>query len=308
MCLYAKERANAKYRANKSNGGNAPKPMYQELLRIETKCGYCLECRKQRANAWRIRLNNEITEHSQNAFVTLTFSDEALDKLTKIAKEDEPNRIATVAVRRFLERYRKHHGKSLKHWFIVELGGSGTQRMHIHGIIFGGIDAKELQDRWMYGRTDVGHECSTRTINYITKYLTKLDPIHKEFRSIILVSPGLGKAYIEKYRNEHRFRWDKTNTKYRLSDGREVEMPEYYKRHLYSDEEREQLRMLALAENKKYIGRTEYIVQDHEGFMVFIEAKTEYTRKIEALGFPPPWKQIQKRYRARNKTMTPIIT
>lgn len=308
MCLYAKERANAKYRANKSNGGKAPLPMYQELLRIDTKCGYCLECRKQRANGWRIRLQNEILDHKENSFVTMTFSDEALDQLIAVAREDEPNRIATIAIRRFLERYRKHHGKSLRHWFIVELGGSGTERMHIHGIIFGGIDAKELQDRWTYGRTDVGYECSQRTINYVTKYLTKIDPTHREFRSIILVSPALGKSYIEKYRNEHRFRWDQTNTKYRLSDGREVELPEYYKRKLYSDEEREQLRMLAYAEGKRYVGRTEYIVQDHKQFMVFIEAKTAYVRKMEALGFPSPAEQKHKRYKARNRVATPIIT
>ena len=39
--------------------------------------------------------------------------------------------IATLAVRRFLERWRKKYKKSVKHWFVTELGGKFTERIHL---------------------------------------------------------------------------------------------------------------------------------------------------------------------------------
>ena len=49
----------------------------------------------------------------------------------------------TKAIRLCLERIRKHTGKSVKHWFITELGHNGTERIHLHGIVWGiGNDKK----------------------------------------------------------------------------------------------------------------------------------------------------------------------
>ena len=36
-----------------------------------------------------------------------------------------------------LERVRKQTGKSIKHWFITELGHVKTERLHLHGIVWG---------------------------------------------------------------------------------------------------------------------------------------------------------------------------
>ena len=46
------------------------------------------------------------------------------------------NKIATLAVRRFLERWRKKYKKSVRHWLVTELGQKNTEHLHLHGIIW----------------------------------------------------------------------------------------------------------------------------------------------------------------------------
>ena len=45
--------------------------------------------------------------------------------------------LATKAIRLCLERVRKQTGKSIKHWFITELGHEKTERLHLHGVFEG---------------------------------------------------------------------------------------------------------------------------------------------------------------------------
>ena len=44
----------------------------------------------------------------------------------------------------------------------------------------------------------VGTFVNTKTINYIIKYITKIDADHKGYKSIILNSAGIGKEYINR--------------------------------------------------------------------------------------------------------------
>ena len=37
---------------------------------VPIKCGYCMECMKQKANEWRIRLLEDIKVHENASFVT----------------------------------------------------------------------------------------------------------------------------------------------------------------------------------------------------------------------------------------------
>ena len=110
------------------------------------------------------------------------------------------NAIATKATRRFLERYRKKNKKSLKHWLITEIGHEGTENIHMHGIIWID-DINDIQKYWNYGHTWTGHGeqkinyVTNRTINYMIKYVTKIDSKHKEYQPKILCSPGIGKNY-----------------------------------------------------------------------------------------------------------------
>ena len=47
-----------------------------------------------------------------------------------------------------------------------------------------------IQDIWKYGIIWIGQYTNERTINYIMKYITKVDEDHKGFKAVILTSAG----------------------------------------------------------------------------------------------------------------------
>ena len=100
----------------------------------------CIECRKEKARNWRIRLAEELKNNPDALFITLTFNEENYRKLAwelfKKNKEDlnytEQNEMCKKAVRRWLERIRKKTGKSVRHWMVTEKGDD-FGRIHLHG-------------------------------------------------------------------------------------------------------------------------------------------------------------------------------
>ena len=179
-------------------------------------------------------------------FVTLTFSPEELTKLIKECNDIEGNAVATLAVRRFLERWRKEFKKSVKHWLITELGHNNTERIHIHGIIFTN-NVKEIVKHWKYGNVTIGKSmfknedwqkankltsyASARTVNYIVKYVTKIDSVNKGFEGKIVCSAGLGKNYLSKFdAKQNKFKGKETNENYKLPNGANINLPIYYRR------------------------------------------------------------------------------
>lgn len=189
------------------------------LKYITVPCGVCFSCLKRKSSDWRFRLLQEFKscDPTRFHFVTLTFSDDWVLKLRSgyttskgrfidgLGFEIDDNELCAVAVRRFLERYRKAFGCSLRHFFVTERG-EHDGRIHLHGIVYGAacgswkrnkfyIDHDSFTDLWQYGFTYLGW-CNEKTISYVTKYITKFDG---DFRSIILVSPAFGKGYITAY-------------------------------------------------------------------------------------------------------------
>ena len=80
----------------------------------------------------------ETVRQTPNAyFLTLTIDDKSYKQISKKYKLKDDNDIATKAIRLCLERVRKLTGKSVKHWFITELGHEKTERLHLHGIVWG---------------------------------------------------------------------------------------------------------------------------------------------------------------------------
>ena len=161
-----------------------------------------MECMKKKAREWQVRLSEEIKERADGRFITLTFNNESYKKIKEEMKEEyelftkgnEENVIAKRAVRLFLERWRKKYKKSVRHWFVTELGEK-NDRLHLHGIIFTEKSEEEIKERWGYGNIWIGKFVNRKTINYITKYMTKLDEKHKEYKAIILTSAGIGSRY-----------------------------------------------------------------------------------------------------------------
>ena len=80
----------------------------------------------------------EELRHNPNAiFITLTLEDKWYKNIEKKYSIKGDNSVATQAMRLWLERVRKITKKSIKHWCITELGRNDTERIHIHGILWG---------------------------------------------------------------------------------------------------------------------------------------------------------------------------
>lgn len=270
MCLYPRLIKNKKYVPTKKNNYNPP-PIaeYDEkgniiknlvdprLLYVAVGCGNCIECRKQKAREWRVRLQEELKCNKYAYFITFTFNNGELEKLCTTYNLSESNAVAGKAVRLYLERWRKVHKKSQKHWFITELGHEGTERIHLHGIVFSDFEiTKEYFEKfWNYGYIWIGDYCSQRTINYIIKYVTKLDTDHKNFKAQIFCSKGIGAGYLKSRFTQHlhRFNGEYTIEHYRLSNGAKIALPTYYRNKVFSEQEREQLWIQQIEKGVRYV-------------------------------------------------------
>lgn len=244
MCLYPTFIKNPKYKPNKKNNGKPPTCKDRRLLYIPVKCGCCIECRKEKQREWRVRLEEELRSNF-GYFITLTISQESikdLEEKTGLIWKENPNEIATRALRLSLERMRKETGKSVRHWCVTELGEKGD-RIHLHGIFFGQRSAELIKKHWKYGYVFIGHTCNSRSVNYMTKYMLKVDVKHKTFKQIVLTSKGIGSGYFDRL----DYLWQKQNYKnievatYSFRNGTRMAMPRYFKNKLFTDKEREKM-------------------------------------------------------------------
>lgn len=266
MCLYPKLIKNKKYTPNKKNGGIIPAYTDKRVLAVPVGCGKCIECTKQRARGWQTRLKEDIRHHKNGIFVTLTFSPEEYTKLNKEINQEQleydiDNQICKLAIKRFLGRWKKHHkGKSIRHWLVTELGHQGTEHVHLHGILYATEEQKkEITKLWKYGFVWMGYEnkanyVNEKTINYITKYVSKIDFKHKEYKPIILCSPGIGKGYIDRLDHlGNKYKKNNTNETYTDRQGIKTALPIYWRNKIYTDEEREKLWIEKLDKEIRYI-------------------------------------------------------
>lgn len=249
-CLSLVSILNPRYQACKKHPAvTFPANAYPPDYTIKVPCGRCYGCRKRRGNDWRIRALHEFrtSDPRKFKFVTFTFSDESFHSLyNELGYDEKDPRFFPLVIRRFLERYRKRFGKSLRHMFISELG-SKKGRFHIHGIISGCrtykyergklvFDVDELSEIWSYGIVDVGSYCNEKSISYIMKYILKVDPNHPDWFSPILVSPGIGKSYVTpsvvRWHNEYDANY------YVSPEGYKMALPRYWSLKIFSEEYR----------------------------------------------------------------------
>lgn len=244
---------------------------------------------KKKSREWKVRLNEEIKSNKTGKFVTLTFSNKSLLKLksiTEYSSETEfDNDVATKAVRLFLERWRKKYKKSLRHWLITELGHTGTERIHLHGIVFTN-EIEELKKIWSYGWVYVGTYLNEQTINYIAKYVTKIDTDHKWFTGKILTSAGIGSDYINSPQSKlNKYKNEMTNELYQTRKGTKLPIPIYYRNKIYSEEERNQLWINKLNENTRFVMGEKIDVSTNEGEAKYWECVNFYRSKNIKLGY-----------------------
>lgn len=320
MCLYPRLLPNPKYKANKKNGGNIPAVRDHRHKIVPVGCGTCYECRKQKAREWTCRLTEDIKDHQNGKFVTLTFSTESLRKivqddidsaLEKATVDEETgevtmrkhlgdlkgydldNAIATRAVRLFLERWRKKYKKSVRHWLVTELGGGHTEHLHLHGIIWTD-NPEDIEKIWQYGYVwrgyvkngQIENYVSARTVNYIIKYVSKMDEKHPNYKPVILTSAGIGRGFIERNCHRHnKFNGKRTAEYYRTSTGHKISLPIYYRNKIYSEREREDLWSIKLDMNVRFVMGCKINADDKETLHAALET-ARYT--TEKLGYPRP--------------------
>lgn len=302
MCLYPLRIVNKKYTVTEKNGGVIPTPpiigtdangdpIYDErVLFVNVPCGKCIECRKKKARNWAIRLNEELPQYQYKYMVTLTFTDKAMSEIIgKVPNIDDDNTLPTYGIRHMLERWRKDHKKSLRHFFITELGHEGTERIHAHGIIFSDepLEFKEIERKkggimaewqyWKYGHVFVGDYVNERTINYITKYITKIDSDHPTFEGLVLCSPGMGKAFKESgIAKLYKYTPGQSKLTYALKNGLKMPLPTYYKNYFYNEEERELIWRETMDKEVTFINGLKFANRTYNDLDGVIRTQQEY--------------------------------
>ncbi len=315
MCLFPRLIKNRKYTKTKKNKGIIPNlPLIlidgkqvedKRVLEVPVGCGKCLECRKQKAREWQVRLHEEIKTRSNGMFITFTFSNEAIKELSetnriwKLEGYNRDNAIAKVGVRRFLERWRKKYGKSLRHWFVTELGHEGTENIHLHGFVW--TDKKEeVNEIWNYGYTWGGY-VSEASVNYVVKYVHKVDEKHKEYKSVILTSPGIGKDYIGYNSEKNKFKDKDTREFYKLPNGQKMSLPIYYRNKLYNDDEKEKLWQNKLDEQIRYVDGIKIdISKDDELYYKILEEARKKNRRLGYGNNEKDWERMRYENERRN--------
>lgn len=310
MCLFPKLIKNPKYRPNKKNKGIVPHMVDNRVGYVPIGCGWCMECMQKKANEWKVRLSEDIKDYDEIKFITLTLSNESYKELSEAVEAKDgylmDNQIATLAVRRFLERWRKEHKKSLRHWLITELGGNGTENVHLHGIVYTN-DLDKVERIWKYGfiwkGKKVGNEIinyvSDRTINYMTKYVMKADPKHKAYKPKILCSPGIGSGYTKRPNfKRNKYNEEETEDYYVTKTGHKVALPIYYRNKAFTEEEREKLWLMKLDENVRYVGGEKVRADDDETYWELLKF---YRRKNRRFGYGSPENWDVKKYEEQRR-------
>lgn len=291
MCLYPRLIQNRKYIPNIKNGGQVPPVFDNRVLAVPVGCGKCMECRKQKMRNWQVRLSEELKSNNKAEFITLTFSDESLRSLRKAVWKKEnnlkgyelENAIATLAVRRFLERWRKDSKKSIRHWLVTELGTTKTERIHLHGLIWS-EDRNRIQEKWKYGIVGFGKYVNEKTVNYIVKYVNKGDNVHREYNSIVLTSKGIGSTYVKSINSKNNiYIKGKTDELYRTRNGTKMALPTYYRNKIYSDQQREKLWLEKLDQNIRYVNGIKVDVS--KGNEIYYKLLAQERAKNKRLGY-----------------------
>lgn len=308
MCLYPKLIKNKKYTKTKKNGGIIPTISDNRVLWVTAACGKCFECRKQKSRAWQARMSEELKENPNAIFVTLTISNEAFEYIMDKYNIDTNEDCCKKMVRLFLERVRKETKKSIKHWFITEMGHENTERYHLHGIIWGiGIE-ETVRRNWKYGFVFIGQYVNEKTINYVVKYMLKKDKDHKEYNPTVLCSAGIGAGYINsKNAKTNRFRGKDTNETYRLRNGTRLNLPIYYRNKIYTEEEREQLFIQKINKGDVWICGEKVKIDDQKSYKEILEYHQKEKQRLHGDN-PQEWEvakylnRLKKQRQARKRT------
>lgn len=186
-------------------------------------CGQCIGCRLERSRQWAIRLMKEAKLHDRNSFLTLTYADPSLPRLSN----GKPT-LVLDHIQKFLKRLRKHFAPNRLRFFQCGEYGELTQRPHHHMILFGEDFCKDrepignsrsgfpqyesalLNSLWHYGHStisDVSFESAAYVARYSLKKITgKGSKFHYQGRKPEFVTmsrnPGIASGYFDEHSDD----------------------------------------------------------------------------------------------------------
>lgn len=187
----------------------SPRQFSKEFEPFQLPCSKCIECRLDYARQWAIRCVHEAKMHSENSFITLTYSDEHL-RSAKLIYED---------FQLFMKKLRKTQNDPIG-IFVTGEYGEKTKRPHWHALLFGWRPKDQVLIRtnhrgdeiyssgtlsrlWNKGMCELG-SVTIESAGYCARYAAKKlvhgrDDEH-EFRPISKKSSkhAIGKSWLEK--------------------------------------------------------------------------------------------------------------
>lgn len=215
-------------------------------LGMTVPCGQCIGCRLERSRQWAMRCMHEAAMHSENAFVTLTYSDEHLPSGGSLDIRD---------FQLFMKRLRKRRSERVRFFHCGEYGEL-NDRPHYHALLFGvffddrylwaerkGLPvwrSDELEELWPMGQSEIGSvtfESAAYVARYICKKVTgkaadahyeRVDPetgdliwLRPEYATMSR-RPGIGNSWFSRFGSEV-YPSDEV-----IVRGRAVKPPRYY--------------------------------------------------------------------------------
>ena len=123
-----------------------------------------------------------------------------------------------------------------------------------------------------------------KIVNYITKYINKVDFQHKEYNPKILCSKGIGKGYLNRNDSKlNKYNGENTKEYYTTRTGHKIAIPMYWRNKLYTDEEKEKLWIYKLNQETRYVGGEKVdISKDEEEYYKLLEY---YRKKNKQFGY-----------------------
>lgn len=217
------------YRSRSINPETGKRPLTTNIahaytdLPVLVPCGQCIGCRLSRSREWAVRCIHESTCHAHNCFITLTFSPEALARISPSGSLEKRE------FQLFMKRLRfwlHSNGYPEIRFFHCGEYGSKKGRPHHHAIIFG-FDFPDkkfirfrngfpvyrsalLEELWKNGMCEIGSmtfESAAYISRYVLKKITgdmKDDVYHGKLPEYITMSnrPGIGANWYARYNKE----------------------------------------------------------------------------------------------------------